>query len=90
MRVEEVAALLAVKPSTVYELSRRQQDPLPSVRIGLRRRPQPGSRTKQVKPDHRQHAGDVEVRPSQISTPASVRLNTNSYKNVGSKVVNPA
>jgi excisionase family DNA binding protein len=34
MRAEEVARLLAVKTSTVYELSRRARDPLPSIRIG--------------------------------------------------------
>jgi excisionase family DNA binding protein len=34
MRAEEVAELLAVKTSTVYELSRRLRDPLPSIRIG--------------------------------------------------------
>jgi excisionase family DNA binding protein len=38
MRAEEVAALLAVRPSTIYELSRRRQDPLPSVRIGRSKR----------------------------------------------------
>lgn len=38
MRAEEVAELLAVKPSTIYELSRRRRDPLPSVRIGRSKR----------------------------------------------------
>jgi excisionase family DNA binding protein len=38
LKAEEVAALLAVRPSTVYELSRRASDPLPSVRIGRSRR----------------------------------------------------
>jgi excisionase family DNA binding protein len=38
MRAEEVADLLAVPISTVYELSRRRRDPLPSVRIGRSKR----------------------------------------------------
>jgi excisionase family DNA binding protein len=38
MRAEEVAELLAIKTSTVYELSRRLRDPLPSIRIGRSRR----------------------------------------------------
>jgi excisionase family DNA binding protein len=38
MRAEEVADLLAVRPSTIYELSRRRQDPLPSIRIGRSKR----------------------------------------------------
>jgi excisionase family DNA binding protein len=38
MRAEEVAGLLSVKTSTVYELSRRRQNPLPSVRIGRSKR----------------------------------------------------
>jgi excisionase family DNA binding protein len=38
LRAEEVADLLAVKTSTVYELSRRRCDPLPSVRIGRSKR----------------------------------------------------
>jgi excisionase family DNA binding protein len=38
MRAEEVADLLSVKTSTVYELSRRRRDPLPSVRIGRAKR----------------------------------------------------
>jgi excisionase family DNA binding protein len=38
MRAEEVADLLAIKTSTVYELSRRRRDPLPSVRIGRSKR----------------------------------------------------
>jgi predicted DNA-binding transcriptional regulator AlpA len=38
MKAEEVAALLAVRPSTVYELSRRASDPLPSVSIGRSKR----------------------------------------------------
>jgi excisionase family DNA binding protein len=38
MRAEEVADLLSVPVSTVYELSRRRRDPLPSVRIGRSKR----------------------------------------------------
>jgi excisionase family DNA binding protein len=38
MRAEEVAGLLSIKTSTVYELSRRRRDPLPSVRIGRSKR----------------------------------------------------
>jgi excisionase family DNA binding protein len=38
MRAEEVASLLAIKPSTVFELSRRRHDPLPSLRIGRSKR----------------------------------------------------
>lgn len=38
MRADEVAELLAVRPSTIYELSRRRQDPLPSIRIGRSKR----------------------------------------------------
>jgi excisionase family DNA binding protein len=38
LRAEEVADLLSVKPSTIYELSRRRHDPLPSVRIGRSKR----------------------------------------------------
>lgn len=38
LRVEDVAELLAVRPSTVYELSRRRRDPLPFVRIGRSKR----------------------------------------------------
>jgi excisionase family DNA binding protein len=38
MRAEEVAELLAVRPSTIYELSRRRQDPLPSIRTGRSKR----------------------------------------------------
>jgi excisionase family DNA binding protein len=38
MRAEEVADLLAIRTSTVYELSRRRQDPLPPVRIGRSKR----------------------------------------------------
>jgi excisionase family DNA binding protein len=38
LRAEDVAELLAVQPSTVYELSRRRHDPLPSVRIGRSKR----------------------------------------------------
>jgi excisionase family DNA binding protein len=38
MRAEEVTDLLAIKTSTVYELSRRRRDPLPSVRIGRAKR----------------------------------------------------
>jgi excisionase family DNA binding protein len=38
MRAEEVADLLSIKTSTVYELSRRLRDPLPSVRIGRSKR----------------------------------------------------
>jgi excisionase family DNA binding protein len=38
MRAEEVADLLSIKTSTVYELSRRRRDPLPFVRIGRSKR----------------------------------------------------
>jgi excisionase family DNA binding protein len=38
MRAEEVADLLSVPISTIYELSRRRRDPLPSVRIGRSKR----------------------------------------------------
>jgi excisionase family DNA binding protein len=38
MRAEDVADLLCIKTSTVYELSRRRHDPLPSVRIGRSKR----------------------------------------------------
>jgi excisionase family DNA binding protein len=38
MRAEEVADLLSVPISTVYELSRRRHDPLPFVRIGRSKR----------------------------------------------------
>jgi excisionase family DNA binding protein len=38
LRAEEVADLLAVQPSTVYELSRRRIDPLPSISIGRSKR----------------------------------------------------
>lgn len=38
LRAEQVAELLAVRPSTVFELSRRRHDPLPSVRIGRSKR----------------------------------------------------
>lgn len=38
LRAEEVAELLAVRPSTVFELSRRRRDPLPSVKIGRAKR----------------------------------------------------
>ena len=38
IRAEEVADLLSIKTSTVYELSRRRRDPLPSVRIGRSKR----------------------------------------------------
>jgi excisionase family DNA binding protein len=38
MRAEEVADLLSIPISTVYELSRRRRDPLPSVRIGRSKR----------------------------------------------------
>jgi excisionase family DNA binding protein len=38
MRAEEVATLLSIKTSTVYELSRRLHDPLPSIRIGRSKR----------------------------------------------------
>jgi excisionase family DNA binding protein len=38
MRAEDVADLLAIKVSTVYELSRRRHDPLPFVRIGRSKR----------------------------------------------------
>ncbi len=35
---DDVAGLLNIKRSTVYELSRREQDPLPSVKIGRAKR----------------------------------------------------
>jgi predicted DNA-binding transcriptional regulator AlpA len=35
---DDVAALLKLKRSAVHELSRRLHDPIPSVRIGRRRR----------------------------------------------------
>lgn len=38
LRAEQVAELLAVKRSTVFELSRRRLDPLPSVKIGRSKR----------------------------------------------------
>jgi excisionase family DNA binding protein len=38
MRADDVAAWLAVKRSTVFELSRRRVDPLPSVKIGRGKR----------------------------------------------------
>jgi excisionase family DNA binding protein len=38
MRAEEVADLLSIPTSTVYELSRRRRDPLPFVRIGRSKR----------------------------------------------------
>lgn len=38
LKAEEVAELLAVKRSTVFELSRRRIDPLPSVSIGRAKR----------------------------------------------------
>ncbi len=38
MRAQDVAELLAVRPSTVFELSRRRLDPLPSVKIGRSKR----------------------------------------------------
>jgi excisionase family DNA binding protein len=38
MRAEDVAELLAIKTTTVYELSRRRRDPLPSLRIGRSKR----------------------------------------------------
>lgn len=38
MTAEEVAALLAVPRSSVYEYARRRTDPLPSVLIGRHRR----------------------------------------------------
>jgi excisionase family DNA binding protein len=38
MRADEVADLLSIKTSTVYELSRRRRDPLPFVRIGRSKR----------------------------------------------------
>ncbi len=38
IRAEDVAALLAVRPSTVYELSRRRINPLPYVRVGRSKR----------------------------------------------------
>jgi excisionase family DNA binding protein len=38
MRAEDVAAWLRVQRSTVFELSRRRIDPLPSVKIGRGKR----------------------------------------------------
>lgn len=38
MRADEVADLLSIKTSTVYELSRRRHDALPFVRIGRSKR----------------------------------------------------
>jgi excisionase family DNA binding protein len=38
MRADDVATLLAVKRSTVFELSRRRVDPLPSIKIGRSKR----------------------------------------------------
>jgi excisionase family DNA binding protein len=38
LRADQVAELLAVKTSTIYELSRRRHDPLPCVNIGRSRR----------------------------------------------------
>jgi excisionase family DNA binding protein len=38
MRAEEVADLLSIKTSMVYELSRRRHDTLPFVRIGRSKR----------------------------------------------------
>ncbi|HEX8084429.1 MAG TPA: helix-turn-helix domain-containing protein [Solirubrobacteraceae bacterium] len=38
LTAEEVAALLAVPRSSVYEYARRRSDPLPSVLIGRHRR----------------------------------------------------
>lgn len=38
LTAEEVAALLAVPQSSVYEYARRRNDPLPSVLIGRHRR----------------------------------------------------
>jgi excisionase family DNA binding protein len=38
LRAEDVAKLLSIKTSTVYELSRRRIDPLPFVRIGRSKR----------------------------------------------------
>jgi len=38
LKAEEVAELLSVKPSTVFELSRRRGDPIPSVSIGRAKR----------------------------------------------------
>lgn len=38
MRAEDVADLLAIKVSPVYELSRRLNDPLPFIRIGRSKR----------------------------------------------------
>ena len=38
LKADDVADLLSVRPSTVYELSRRASDPLPSVRIGRSKR----------------------------------------------------
>jgi hypothetical protein len=45
MRAEQVAELLAIKTSTVYELSRRRRDPLPYVRIGRSKLQPSGGRT---------------------------------------------
>jgi len=38
LNADDVAALLAVPRSSVYEYARRQRDPLPSVAIGRHRR----------------------------------------------------
>ena len=38
LTADEVAALLAVPRSSVYEYARRLHDPLPSLRIGRHRR----------------------------------------------------
>lgn len=38
LTAEEVAALLAVPRSSVYEYARRREDPLPSLLIGRHRR----------------------------------------------------
>jgi excisionase family DNA binding protein len=43
MRAEQVAELLAIKTSTVYELSRRRRNPLPYVRIGRSKRSSPNA-----------------------------------------------
>jgi excisionase family DNA binding protein len=38
LRADQVAELLAVKTSTIYELSRRRHDPLPCTNIGRSKR----------------------------------------------------
>jgi excisionase family DNA binding protein len=38
MKADEVADLLRVSRDTIFELARRQTDPLPSVKVGRARR----------------------------------------------------